>query len=482
MSFRVTPRLAIGFAKSELGRQSVELQQTQKQISTGTRLHRPSDDPTAVRRSIIQKDKLNRLNTQMASVEHAKSRVSHAHVPLREAQQLFVRAREIALTGVQVTEPTERAFLAEELNVVLSQMISLANTSDESGYLFAGTATETEPFSYDASKSSGVVTYHGSSDSSFLRIAGDVEREALIAGDEIFQSIIREPTIILGDTGLRTGLGTDTAIGNGRLTVSHTSTTYAAGSGVLPGASSVGGDTIIGSIGTHQLQIVDTSGTGAFGTISLNGAADIGFTSADTDLTVTGPNGETVYVDVSSIAAGFSGTVDITADGTVSVDGGTTTVPITFSANQIITNPADGATVHLDTQAMFRTGEDYVEFPGTNDVFDTLVALRDDLLNTRGLSSGDRLDAMNRRLGDIERVEDQLLSEVGAQSVALEQIERLLVRTQDLTLDQQIQYGETTSADVANAAIRLQELLTLQQFTMTSVSNLLSHNLLDFLK
>jgi flagellar hook-associated protein 3 FlgL len=481
MNFRVTPRLAIDFAKSEMGRQSVELQRTQKQISTGSRLHRPSDDPTAVRRSIIQKDQLSRLETQTESVEHAKSRVSHAHVPLREAQQLFVRAREIALTGVQVTEPTERAFLAEELNVILTQMLSLANTSDESGYLFAGTATDTEPFTLDASKTSGTVTYHGSSDSSFLRIAGDVEREALIAGDEIFQTIIREPTIILGDTGLRPGSGTDTAIGSGKLTVAHTTTTYAAGSGVTAGATSAAGDTIIGATGTHQLQIVDTSGTGAFGTISLNGAAAIGFTNADTDLTVTGPNGEAVQVDLSAIVAGFSGAVDIVADGTVSIDGGTTTAPIVFATNQVLTNPADGSTIHLDTSAMFQTGEDSVEFPGTNDVFDTLAALRDDLLNTRNLSSQDRLAAMNRRLGDVGRVEDQLLSEVGAQSVALEQIERLLIRTQDLTLDQQIQYGETTSADVANAAIRLQELLTLQQFTITSVSKLLSNNLLDFL-
>ena len=44
------------------------------------------------------------------------------------------------------------------------------------------------------------------------------------------------------------------------------------------------------------------------------------------------------------------------------------------------------------------------------------AALRDDLLNTRNLSSQGRLDAMNRRLGDVGRVEDQLLSEVGAQS------------------------------------------------------------------
>ncbi len=66
------------------------------------------------------------------------------------------------------------------------------------------------------------------------------------------------------------------------------------------------------------------------------------------------------------------------------------------------------------------------------------------------------------------------------QSVTLEQIERLLVRTEDQTLDQQVKYSETTSADLAKAAVRMQELLTLQQFTMASVSNLVSQNLLQF--
>jgi flagellar hook-associated protein 3 FlgL len=130
-------------------------------------------------------------------------------------------------------------------------------------------------------------------------------------------------------------------------------------------------------------------------------------------VTARSPNGEAVQVDLSAIVAGFSGTVDIVASVTVSIDGGATTTPIAFTANQILTDPADGSTIHLDTSAMFRTGEDYIEFPGTNDVFDTLAALRDDQLNTRNLSSQGRLDAMNRRLGDVGRVEYQLLSEVG---------------------------------------------------------------------
>ena len=482
MNLRVTPRLAIDFATSELGRQAAELQRTQQQISTGVRLHRPSDDPAAVRRSIIQRDQLTRLNTHVESVRHAKSRVSQAHVQLREAQQLFVRAREVALTGVQTTEPAEVAILAAELDGLLNQLISIANTSDESGYLFAGMATDTEPFSLSSSSTNGTATYRGTSASSFLWLTGDVEREALIAGDEIFQTVIREPTIILGDTGLRSGPGTDTATGHRTLTVSHTATTYAVGSGVSTGTSSAAGDTIVGASGTHQLQIVDTSGTGASGTVSLNNGASIDFTSSDTDLAVTGPNGEQVYVNLSAITAGFNGTVDIVADGMLSIDGGITVQPIAYSANEILTDPADGSTVHLDTTALFRTGEDSAEFPGTNDVFGTLIALRDDLTNSRDLSNPDRNEAIQRRLVDIERLEDHLLNEVGMQSVTLEQIERLLIRTEDQTLEQQVKYGETTSADLAEAAVRMQELLTLQQFTMASVSNLVSQNLLQFLK
>ncbi len=96
------------------------------------------------------------------------------------------------------------------------------------------------------------------------------------------------------------------------------------------------------------------------------------------------------------------------ADGTLSVDGGATTQPIVFSTNQIVTDPADGSTINPDTSALFRTGEASAEFPGTNDVFGTLIALRDDLLNSRDLTSQDRKDAMGRRVGDIERLENHL--------------------------------------------------------------------------
>ena len=87
----------------------------------------------------------------------------------------------------------------------------------------------------------------------------------------------------------------------------------------------------MGAIGTHSLQIDDTSGTGASGTISHNGDRPFNFTSADPDLQLFGPQREAVYVNTITITAGFSGRVDILAVGTVSLDGRASTAPINLT-------------------------------------------------------------------------------------------------------------------------------------------------------
>ena len=480
MDLRVTPRQGLDFATTQLGKQAAELQTTQQQLSTGIRLHRPSDDPAAVRRSIVQKDQLSRLETHIESVQQVKSRVSQAHVQLREAQQLFVQAKSVALSAAQANDDGERRALASELDGILNQFISLANASDESGYLFAGTATRTKPFEVDTT--TGQVTYLGAKANSALHLTGDVPREALISGDQVFQSIVRDETFIKGPTGVTPGSATNTATGNRVLSVSHTSTTYFGTSGVTAASNSGTGDTIVGAVGTHQLTLNDTSGTGAFGTVSLNGGGEIAFTSADTNLLVRGPTGEEAFIDVSSITAGFNGTIDLQADGALSIDGGTTVQPIVFADNETIVDPVDGSTIHLNTTTLKKVGTDIIEFSGTTDAFEVLINLRDDLLNTRGLITQDQIAAFDRRIGDLERIESHLLDEVGVQGVALEQMERLQVRTEDQSLEQKIRYGETTNADLAQAAVRMQELLNLQQFTMAAVTRLQSQNLLQFLQ
>jgi flagellar hook-associated protein 3 len=480
MFYRVTPNQKTQFATSHLQSQASKLLQTQRELSTGVRVHSPSDDPIAMRRSLIQKDSVTRLETQLTSISHSEARLNQAHVQLREAQQLFVKSRELALSAVQSTDEAERRVMATEIQGILDQLVSVANSADASGFLFSGTASSTRPF--DVSSGTGsTVAYAGTSDATNLHLTNDVSRDALLPGDRIFQPNLREATLLLGISGAAVGTGIDTARGTRELIVTHTATTYAGATGVAAGTSSVGGDTAIGATGTHQLTIVDTSGTGASGTVSLNGGAEVAFTSADTDLEVTGPNGEIVYVDTTAIVAGTSTTIDITSDGTLSIDGGLTSQPITFTSNQVIVDSRDDSVVNIDTTSLTKAATDKLEFPGTSDAFRVLEALRDQLLNVDNLSSGDLQTALGRRLEDVERIETHLLDEVGVQAVALEQLDRLTTRTEDLTLYEEAAYTETVTADLAEATISLQEQLNLQQFTMATVGQLLSQNLLDFL-
>jgi flagellin-like hook-associated protein FlgL len=478
MTIRSTPGLTTQFAVSRLNAQAAQLQQTQQQLSTGNRLHRPSDDPLAVRHSLLQKDRISRLEANIEATQHTQSRLSQAHVQLREAHQLFVRARQIGLSARQATDPSEQRIFAAEVDGLIVQLTNISNSADEAGFLFGGTETRQKPFELD--EAAGRVTYSGTPFETKLHLAGDADRAALAPGNRIFLATLRGDSIVVGGTGISAGPGVDTATGLRSLEVVHTSTSYLGG-GVTAGTSSVGGDTIVGAPGTHTLQINDTSGTGASGTISLDGGGQVAFTSGDTDLQVLGPYGEVVYVNTTAITAGFNGSVDIQADGTLSIDGGATTTAITFSGNQQITDSVDGSVVHLDTTGARNTGNDTVEFPGTSNAFTALIELRDELLAGNSKPTAERQAALGRRLTEIERVEGHLLDEVGAQSVSLENLGRLVARTEDLKLEQVAAHSETADADLAAAALKLQELLNLQQFTMAAVSQLLQPNLLQFL-
>ena len=481
MLYRVTQSQMASTAREYLAKQSSELFRAQLQISSGLKIQRPADDPSGMRRSLIQRDRVERLESHVSSIKHVQSRLEQAHVHLREANTLLTRAREISLQAPQTTDDSEVRVLVTELNGILEQLDSVANSSDESGYLFSGTAANNRPFP-NLTSTSGQLNYSGAPQKTQLLLSGDAARDALLPGDLVFQPVSREPTLLIGTTGAKTGTGTDTATGTRELIVSHSLTTYAAGSGVTAGTGSAAGDTIIGSAGTHRLQIVDTSGTGASGTVSLDGGDPVSFTNSDTNLVVQGPGGDRVTVDTSSITAGFSGSVDITATGTMSIDGGMSSAAISFAANESVTDSRDGSVFNVDSTSVTRTGIDHVEFPGTTDIFSAVRALRDDLLNTRGLENSALAESFSRRQIDINRIQNHVLDVVGMQSVSMEQLDRLKTRTDDLTLAERIEYSDTVSADVSAAVLRLQELTNLQQFTMASIGRLLTPSLLNYLQ
>lgn len=475
MALRITTSLMTNRAIQAAQRHLVRIGDAQQKASTGLRVNRPSDDPSATRSILMQRTIEHRLQADIQNIQSSRVRLNASVSSLLELKDLLVQAKDVALQGQQ---SSERPLLATSVDQQLSRLAGLANSQVDGHFLFGGAASTNQPFLQEAGTAD--YEYVGSLIRSRTIVGVDLEVDVLYRGDEVFHARDRQATHFFGTTGAESGQGTDSATGRGRLTVAHVDTSYAGGSGIAPGTDSAAGDTIVGPPGAHTLTIVDTSGDGSSGTISLNEGTAVNFSNGDTNLRLTGPLGEVVYLDTTAITPGFSGEVDITSNGTLSVDGGSSVVNIDFSDNVAVTHAEEGTVTYVDSQAIRQTGEERLEYLGTSSVFEVLQFLRDDL-SDGSLPESEAVEAISRSIGELDRVMEHVLSIVGEQSVALESLDSIEARHEVLQLDTRSAIGDLESADIPKALIDLQYEQNLLQFTYTSTSVLFSQNILDFI-
>lgn len=453
----------------------------QFQASTGLKHSRSSDDPLAAQRLFSLKRTTNKLDSDKATMDEIEHTLNLSVSNLTEAHQITRAAQRIGLNARQADQG-ELAVLANEVDDLIGRLVSLGNATDGGRYQYSGQTDKTPPFVKNPNGDLPPYIYQGSQRSLEVDVSENVRIESFKNGSEIFGSKNRSASVYIGNTGAKPGPGTDNRNDQGTIQVAHTATNYIGASGVAAGTDSADLDTIIGPVGAHNLTIVDDSGTGTSGTIRLNGGLEFPWDASVENLRVEGPTGEVVYVNTQNITAGFNGDVDLTADGTISTDGGLTTTPIDFSINQIVTNSADQTVTNIDSTEITRVGSESVEYSGTSDLFSTLVQLRDDLRNTRGLQGDDWDDAIVRRDADIERHATQILEVVGEQSVSLESIVALRDRNRSYNLEVSQIIDDVENADLTDVVLQLQQEQNLLEYTYATSSAILSQNILDYLR
>lgn len=480
MVLRVTLQTSVNQALFNLRSVTDQLAVTTAQASTGKRILQPSDDPLGAIAAITYKAQDQRLDTNLSNIQDAQSTLNMSVSTLLDVGNIFSQAQQLAIQGTNSgNDTTALNALGQQVDSLLQRLVGTANTKNGGEYVFSGTATQTQPFVVNGS---GSYTYQGANSRANAIVNQGQTVDTLYTGREIFQSQQRGPTVYSGATGAAAGTGTDSATGQGSLLVQHTSTTYAAGSGVKAGSSSAAGDTILGPAGAHTLTIVDTSGTGAGGTVSLDNGPPVAFSSSDTNLKVAGPGNAVVYLDTSAITAGFNGSVAITANGTLSVDNGATTVPVNFSGNQVVTNGTTGAVTNVNSTNIRATGVASLDYTGTYDAFQILQALRDDLRNTRGLSEQEQSQSISRRLAELDRVRTNVLQVVGAQSADLQNLQGLQSHLQDVQLQTREATSNVEGADLTQVVVNLQAQQNLLRLTLSATAKIFDQNLANYLR
>jgi flagellar hook-associated protein 3 FlgL len=260
-----------------------EIASLQEQASTGAQINRVSDSPSTAYQILG-------LNCQQRSLENYIDNLSEMVSMLEVTSTIVERMRPLlAETKTRLTQITSGTYsedgrqrVADGINNILEEMVSLANTKHTNQYLFGGSNTTSPP--YIVERTDGKITrviYRGSSDGRSIEVAPGLESSALYVGDEIFRSSNRSAPIFQGDTGAKAGTGTSSVTGDTWLTVTHDGSNYRLS--IDDGASYVtvpiGGDPnqAVTDSRTGRVLYVDSTGINSTGTemVSVPGTYDI---------------------------------------------------------------------------------------------------------------------------------------------------------------------------------------------------------------
>ncbi|MCB0345850.1 MAG: flagellar hook-associated protein FlgL [Bdellovibrionales bacterium] len=124
-----------------------EIALTQQQVSSGVRVNNPSDDPS--RAGIISglNGTLSRINEHKQRIAYVTNMLSQQESLVTEANNIMIRASEIATQAITETQGTdERAAMAEEIFALRDTLVQLANTKVYGKYIYAGADDSVAPF------------------------------------------------------------------------------------------------------------------------------------------------------------------------------------------------------------------------------------------------------------------------------------------------------------------------------------------------
>ena len=375
---------------------SVEMARLQEQTITGSRINRPSDDPSCSYRVVTLNSQerslgnyINNLSETVGTLELSSTVIQGIQSALTETKVLLTQV----IGGIYNEETRERA--AERINDTLEQVVSLANTKHIGQYLFGGNNTTSAP--YLAERTNGEitgVTYQGSLENRDIEVASGIKSSAFHVGYDTFHSNDRSDPVFLGDTGAKTGTGTSNLRGDTWLTVT-------------------------GSAGNYTLSIDD------------------GLSTFNTDGTDT---------------------------------------------NLAITDSMTGKILYVDTTEINSTGVDLVSVPGTYDIFNTLVSIRDMLKNERELSGAQLRELQDNSLVALEEVSELLVRaevSVGSKTGFLDNLKNSL---KNLKYNAEDEATLLQEADIAQIAIDLSRREVLYQMSLSIAGKLMSISLLDFIR
>jgi flagellar hook-associated protein 3 len=164
----------------------------------------------------------------------------------------------------------------------------------------------------------------------------------------------------------------------------------------------------------------------------------------------------------------------------LSIDGGTAVNSDGTQTNLAVMNPS-GQVLYVDTTGITDTGTDLVRAPGTYDIFNSLITIRDVLENQNGLSDAQVRELAKNLPYSIDEISKVLVKAQVSIGSKIGFLDDLKQNINDLQYNTEDEATRLQEADIAQIAIDLSRRGVLYEMSLSVAARLMSMSLLNYI-
>ena len=183
---RVDPSYVSNLVGS-LDKAQASQQQLTAELSSGVSINSLSQNPVASGENVLLLDQIQQddsftqsSNLVTGQLQVADSTLGSVVSQLTQAISLATRANNGTLNSSNIQS------IGSQISGILAEVQSLANTSYQGQYIFAGAQTSATPFSTSGATSPGVTSYSGDQDVNYLETPNGQKIQLNVPGSQIF--------------------------------------------------------------------------------------------------------------------------------------------------------------------------------------------------------------------------------------------------------------------------------------------------------
>jgi flagellar hook-associated protein 3 FlgL len=156
-----------------------------QQLASGRSVNQLSDNPAAVAALVGNHNLAGQDDQYLQNINSLQTRLQVGDSSLSNVVTTLTRAISIGTEGANGTvSAADRQAIAGEVQGLTSQLLSLANTTSQGTYLFAGTSVTTQPFTLNTA--TNTVTYNGNANSTSVQLSNGNSIKTNIPGSQVF--------------------------------------------------------------------------------------------------------------------------------------------------------------------------------------------------------------------------------------------------------------------------------------------------------